>query len=119
MEPANFIFPTVVLIAGIVLFIRPAKEINSVYGFRTKTASKNQQTWEYCNKLCAKILVAEGFISVIAICATCKITEKIFGIFSVGEIVNILAICIILLSIPVVNYRCRRKFPKLFYNNKN
>ncbi len=117
MELANFFFPTVAFIAGIILLIKPPKDINSIYGFRTKTSSKSQQTWVYCNKLCAKILIVVGFVSVTAVFATCKIVEEFFGIFSVGEIVNILAICIILLSIPLVNYRCKKKFPKLFHDN--
>jgi hypothetical protein len=85
--------------------------INSFYGFRTKTSSRNKQSWEYCNKLCADILIAVGVISVVAACITANITTKYFGIFFMGELINILAVCLVLLSIPIINKKCRRKFP--------
>jgi hypothetical protein len=39
------------------------------------------------------------------------------GIFSIGEIVNILAIGVVILSIPVVNYSCKKNFSELFHDN--
>lgn len=113
----NFVYlilPVVLIIAGVILHIVPGGKINSIYGFRTRTSSKNEHTWKYCNKLCARILIVVGVVSLIAICVTAKATVLILGLFSVGEIVNILAISAVLISIPVVNHACKSKFPELF-----
>lgn len=117
MKLAFFILPIVLIVAGIILFFTSTVKINSIYGFRTKISSKNEHTWRYCNKLCAKILIVVGAASVIAICATAKATTVDLGIFSIGEIVNILAIGVVILSIPVVNYSCKKNFSELFHDN--
>lgn len=110
----TLILPVVVLIAGIILLAAPPQKINSIYGFRTKTSSKNEETWVYCNRLCAVFMIAVGVVSIAAVCTTFKITAVLFGVLSVGEFVNILTIAAILLSVPVINYCCRRKFPSVF-----
>lgn len=117
MRLAFFILPVVLIVAGMILLTTSKAKINSIYGFRTKTSSKNEHTWEYCNRLCAKILIVAGVASVIAICATAKMTTVVLGLFSIGEIVNILAMGIVFFSIPIVNYSCQKKFPELFQGN--
>lgn len=105
------IVPIVSLIAGIILLKTASVKINSFYGFRTKTSTRNKQTWEYCNRLCAAILIAIGAISTILVIAFHKVTTLFLGIFEFGELVNIIVIAIILLSIPVINFLCKRKYP--------
>ena len=114
MRLAFYFLPLVMLAAGIILRIAPAKKPNLAYGFRTKTSCRNEQTWAYCNRLCAKVMILVGFVSIMAIFATERITAQILGLFSAGEMVNILAMGIVLLSIPVIDYCCKRKFPDLF-----
>lgn len=111
MQFKYFIFPIILIISGTILHNTLHVNINSFYGFRTKTSSRNKQSWEYCNKLCADILIAVGVISVVAACITANITTKYFGIFFMGELINVLAVCLVLLSIPIINKKCRRKFP--------
>ena len=111
---ANFILPDILVIAGIILLAAPPAKINSIYGFRTKTSGANEETWAYCNRLCAMIMIAIGIISIAAICTTIKVTAELFGVLSVGEFVNVIAIAAILLSIPVINCCCRKKFPNAF-----
>lgn len=115
---AYCLLPVISLVFGIVLLNKSATEINSVFGFRTKTSSKSPQTWGYCNKLCAKVLIAVGSMSMIVIAVFNNISNLLFGIFEVGEMVNIIVIVAILISIPIVDNRCKKKFPDLFYDNK-
>lgn len=112
-----FILPVVLIAAGILLYITSTVKVNSIYGFRTKISSKNEHTWKYCNQLCAKILIVVGVVAIIAICVTKKETVLVLGLFSMGEIVNILAIIVVLFSIPIVNHRCKKKFSELFYRS--
>ena len=111
----NYIFPAVCLIAGILLLIKPDVKINSVYGFRTKTSSVNEQTWKYCNTLCGKILVFIGVISAILVFAVSFSEIKVFGLFSLAEIVHIIMAVALLLSIPFINHRCKKKYPEFYY----
>ena len=106
-----YILPIVSLIAGIILLKTASVKTNSIYGFRTKTSTRNNQTWEYCNRLCAKVLIAVGAISTILVIAFHNTTTLFLGIFELGELVNIIVIAIILLSIPVINHLCKRKYP--------
>lgn len=41
------------LIAGMILKIRPPKNINGTYGFRTKLSASSKETWDYAQKVCA------------------------------------------------------------------
>jgi len=115
---AYCLLPVISLVFGIVLLNKSATEINSVFGFRTKASSKSPQTWEYCNKLCAKVLIVVGSIAMIVIAVFNNISNLLFGIFEVGEMVNIIVIVAILISIPIVDNRCKKKFSDLFYDNK-
>ena len=110
----TLILPVIVLIAGIILLAAPPKKVNFIYGFRTKTSSTNEETWQYCNRLCAVLMIVIGALAVIAVCATIRMTAELFGVLSVGEFVNILAIAAILLSVPAINHCCRKKFPSMF-----
>lgn len=107
------IVPIVTLIAGIILLKTASVKINSFYGFRTKTSTRNKQTWGYCNRLCAATLIVVGVISTILVIAFRKVTTLFLGIFEFGELVNIIVIAIILLSIPVINFLCKKKFPDI------
>lgn len=50
------------IIAGILTFIFPPKTINRLYGYRTKTSMKNQQTWDFAQVYVAKKMVVIGLI---------------------------------------------------------
>lgn len=107
------ILPIVSLIAGIILLKTGSVKINSFYGFRTKTSTRNEQTWVYCNRLCAVTLIAVGLIATIFVIMFRNMTTLFLGVFEFGELVNIIVVAIILLSIPVINYLCKRKYPDI------
>ena len=107
------ILPIVSFIAGIILLKTANVKINSFYGFRTKTSTRNKETWEYCNRLCAITLIALCLISTILVFVFRNMNTLFFGVFEFGELVNIIVIAIILLSIPVINCLCKRKYPDM------
>lgn len=119
MKFAFYILPVVSLICGIVLMKMSAMKQNSIFGFRTKASTKNEQTWEYCNRLCAKFLIAIGVISTAVILIFSNTSTLLFGVLELGEMVNIVAILAILVSIPIVQQRCKRRFPDLFAKDES
>lgn len=45
---------------GFVIKLRPPKNINHTFGFRTKAAKTSQESWNYANALFANYLLAIG-----------------------------------------------------------
>jgi len=88
--------------------------MSEVFAFKTRTASKSPETQVFCNKLSAGILIASGAVSAVAVLLTGRVTATFFGVLSAGELADLLLMGIILVSIPVVNCCCKRKFPELF-----
>ncbi len=43
----------------------PPKKINHLYGYRTKKSMKNMDTWNYANKIGAKMFINGGVILVV------------------------------------------------------
>lgn len=111
MNLSYLIGPAIFIITGIVMLVIPTSEF---FAFKTRTASKSPETQVFCNKLSARILIAAGVASAVAVLLTGRVTVTFFGVLSAGEFVNLLLAGIILVSIPVVNCSCKRKFPELF-----
>lgn len=54
------------LLIGYLYKIRPPKKINHMYGYRTKRSMKNQQVWDYANKIGANAIINSGIITSIS-----------------------------------------------------
>lgn len=58
----HFIPSLIFLFAGIILFIFPPKNINPIYGYRTKASKKNISNWNKANKYSSKLLIIFGIL---------------------------------------------------------
>ncbi|MCM1166981.1 MAG: hypothetical protein NC299_12575 [Lachnospiraceae bacterium] len=110
MEFKFLLVPIIVVVTGVIMLIMPT---STVFAFRTRTASKSPETQEYCNRLSGAILTAAGAAAEFAVLLTGRMSARIFGL-STGEFANALLAGVVLLSIPIVNFSCRKKFPELF-----
>jgi uncharacterized membrane protein len=54
------------ILAGLIQKRYPPKEINSLYGYRTKISMKDQQNWEEGNSYSTKLIIKCGWVLVIA-----------------------------------------------------
>lgn len=111
MNLIYLIAPAIVIVTGIIMLAIPTSEI---FAFKTRTASKCLETQVFCNRLSARIMIAAGAVSAVAVLLTGRVTAVFFGVLSTGEFVNLLLVGIILVSIPVVNFCCKKRFPELF-----
>lgn len=62
---ADLIISFILLAAAIIFILRPPRQINSTYGYRSKRAKKNQRNWDYSQKYCGKLfmwLCGIGFV---------------------------------------------------------
>ncbi|KQL55210.1 hypothetical protein AN964_17960 [Heyndrickxia shackletonii] len=48
------------IICGLILLYKPPKDINGLYGYRTKRSMKNMTLWQEGNKYSAKLLIKYG-----------------------------------------------------------
>lgn len=49
-------------ICGCILYLFPPKNINFLYGYRTKTSMQNQEIWDFAQKYSGKVMAIYGFI---------------------------------------------------------
>ncbi|WP_234117300.1 SdpI family protein [Clostridium hydrogenum] len=52
-------------IGGLIFKIFPPKKINGVYGYRTNTSMKNQDTWKVAQKYSANSMIILGIVCIV------------------------------------------------------
>lgn len=62
----NMLLPVIMMIAGRAMWKHCPKEINSIYGYRTKRSMLNQDTWRFAHEYCGKLWYRIGAILLIA-----------------------------------------------------
>ena len=81
--------PGILIAFGSITKDHPPKKINPLYGYRTTMSTKNQDTWEFANRLWGKLSFRWGIImliiSAIAMLAVIWQSENIVSI--VGSVV--------------------------------
>ena len=111
-----FIMPALFIITGIIMLLIPT---STVFAFKTMTASKNEQTQEYCNVLSARIMIVIGVVSAIALVLTRNAETGLFGFAHMDDSIMAIMLAAFVLSLPIVNICCRKKFAELFTKNEN
>lgn len=64
-------------------------------------------------------MIALGVASVIALVLTRNIGFGLFGFKNMGDSVMLITLAALVLSLPIVNICCKKKFPELFSKDKN
>lgn len=106
--------PSVMAIFGLV-YVRGGypKEINETFGYRTKTTKRNQEVWEYSQKLFGKIWLTAGAVllplSVVPMLFV--IGDDVDACALVGGVTAAVQIVIILLLIPVMEKAVKKRYP--------
>lgn len=111
-----FIMPALLIITGVIMLLIPT---STVFAFKTITASKNEQTQEFCNVLSARIMIVIGVVSAIALVLTRNIKWGPFGFAHMDDSVMCIMLAALVISLPIVNICCRKKFAELFTKNEN
>ena len=82
---------TVFIIAGVMLFLFPPKEINGFYGYRTTSSMKNEWNWTAANRYCSQLLMIFGALLLLVAALT--------GHFAVTAICTLVSIVLIFVII--------------------
>ena len=90
------------------------RQINSLYGYRTRMSMKNQDTWEFANICWGKLAWKWGLWlllgSAAALLAVIFASEHV--VYIVGSVVCCVQIAVLLTTIPVVERALKREFDK-------
>lgn len=116
MKWEYFIISAILLITGVIMLIIPT---NTIFAYKTKTASTNEQTQKFCNVLSAVMTIVLGVASAIALVLTRNAETGLFGLKNMDDSVMLIVLAVFALSLPTVNFCCKKKFPELFDKDKS
>lgn len=94
--------PVVLVLAGILLWRMPPKNINSIYGFRTRLASKSIATWKFANDRCAKLLMIVGVLGLLFITVVYLFTYFVLKVQYSDDFWGITSCAVLLISLTIV-----------------
>ena len=61
MQMMNLLIPATMIGFGRMMEKKPPREINSIYGYRTKRSMKSQDTWDFAHEYCGRLWVKAGW----------------------------------------------------------
>ena len=71
------LIPLTMLLFGWLFFRRTPKEINYVFGYRTKRSMRNEETWKFANQYLGKVWYLYGLLSApLSVIAMAIVFEK-------------------------------------------
>lgn len=112
MFVCNSIIPVMMIIFGRVMWKRPPKKINGIYGYRTSMSMKNMDTWTFAHEFSGKLWWKLGWImlvpSVIIQLPFLKDDENAIGIL--GMVLCIIQCTVLVLSIIPVEKALKNTF---------
>ncbi len=99
MFVCNLLVPVLITVCGFMMYKRPPKEINDIYGYRTSMSKKNKETWKFAHDYCGRLWIKVGIIMLIV-----SIIIQIFFINSNNDTIGTMTciLCIIQTIILVI-----------------
>jgi uncharacterized membrane protein len=88
----------VFVIAGLIMKKFPPKKINDLYGYRTKTSMRDQETWDRSQIISAKLMIIYGAIYVLVnLILSLLINDINTNIFIIYTLISLIGISIIMI----------------------
>lgn len=107
----DLLIPAMLLGFGAYFKKRAPKEINYLFGYRTRRSMQNEKTWAYAHKMLGKLWWRFGFLS-LTLCLPLFffIKKGVAAIGTVGTILCLVQFVPIFLSIILVERALKKKF---------
>lgn len=98
----------VFILAGCILWIKPPRKINTLYGYRTKSTMENQERWDYAQPMAGRELVKFGlaYFSTLLLGFIFENVNESLGV--------VIAISLLLIGVVMLFIRLERKMKKKF-----
>lgn len=108
----TLLVPLVMLIFGRVFLIRPPRDINGVYGYRTRRSMRNQETWAFAHRICGRLWFRLGLAMLpLSLCAMLSVLGR--GEDAVGiccGVIEVAQLAVLIGSIFPVERALKRNF---------
>lgn len=108
----NLLMPLVMLVGGYLMYKKPPKDINGIFGYRTKRSTRNIETWFFAHNYCGRLWMKLGVIvlvpTIVAQLPFVKASDNVIGL--VTTIIETLQLACILGSIVLVERALKGTF---------
>lgn len=104
--------PLTMMLFGYLFYFKTPKNINRIYGYRTKRSMKNSKTWEFAHEHCGWLWMRFGAV-MFAVSLACMNIVRGQDIETIGIWGGILVMvqCVVLvLTIPLTERALRKNF---------
>lgn len=104
--------PLTMMLFGYLFYFKPPKNINRIYGYRTKRSMKNSRTWEFAHEYCGWLWMRFGAV-MFALSLACMnmLREKNVDTIGIWGGVLVMIQCVFLvLTIPLTERALRKHF---------
>lgn len=110
----SMIVPSLIFIAGRSWMVKPPKNINPIYGYRTMMSMKNENTWIFAHKYIGRIWAVAGKIMLFGTLAVMILVSKRGEdtITNAAIVLLLIQTAVIVLSIIPTEIALRKKFDK-------
>ena len=106
--PMPFLCGTIFIVAGLIQYYFPPKNINSLYGYRTSTSMASKEKWEFAQKFSSVKLIQLGIllalVSLIGFVVEFTDSTKLI----IGIVLALVSVLVILVS---TEKALKNKFP--------
>ena len=108
----SMIVPIITAAAGLLMWLKGPKEVNSIIGYRTPRSMKNKDTWNFAHKHAGRLFFIAGLASLVPTVAAqipfYKSPDNVVGIVSI--IVMAAQLVIIAISILPTEIALKKTF---------
>ena len=91
----DLLLPVTMIFGGMMMYRRPPKKINGIYGYRTRRSMKNMQTWRFAHHYCGRLWLKMGIVLLI-------LTIAVMAFLALGDIQIISILTLVILGVQMI-----------------
>ncbi|MCQ2466803.1 MAG: SdpI family protein [Clostridia bacterium] len=93
----NLLVPLIMIVAGYMMYKKPPKDINNVFGYRTSMSKKNKDTWEFAHNYCGRLWFKLGIVLFILM-----VIVQMFFVHSSDSVIGNMTLIVVTVQLVVM-----------------
>lgn len=93
----NLLVPLIMIVAGYMMYKKPPKDINNVFGYRTSMSKKNKDTWEFAHNYCGRLWFKLGIVLFILM-----VIVQMFFVHSSDNVIGNMTLIVVTVQLVVL-----------------
>lgn len=93
----NLLVPLIMIVAGYMMYKKPPKDINNVFGYRTSMSKKNKDTWEFAHNYCGRLWFKLGIVLFILM-----VIVQMFFVHSSDNVIGNMTLIVVTVQLVVM-----------------